>query len=60
MKYQKFFFKEYNNITLTTLKKYTEGNSSPIPVSDLKYMSEIKQMHKDESYVFIKSLKPLK
>ena len=47
MKYQKFvFFKEYNGITLTTLrnppKKYRERNSSPIPVPDLKYVSETK------------------
>ena len=47
MKYQKFvFFKEYNSITLTTLrnppKKYKERNSSPILVSDLKYVSETK------------------
>ena len=65
MKYQKFvFFKEYNGITLTTLrnppKKYKERNSSPIPVSDLKYVSETKQMYKDESYIFIKPPKPLK
>ena len=41
-----FFFREYNSITLTTLrnppKKYRERNSSPIPVPDLKYVSETK------------------
>ena len=41
-----FFFREYNSIALTTLrnppKKYRERNSSPIPVPDLKYVSETK------------------
>ena len=40
------FFKEYRSITLTTLrnppKKYRERNSSPIPVFDLKDVSETK------------------